>query len=370
MTVKKTQLAGVLLITVLLCSGCWDKKEYNQLALAQAIAIDYADGQYQLTMQLIMPKASEETVSSENIWIIDGQGDSVGDALEQIALRAPREIYLDHLDIVLLGEALMQQDIDNGLEYLMKQNVLRRRTNLLAVEGMAGDILQAKPDLAEVDIFYLANLLKGQNRRMKGSNTIINDYYVNAGTELQEALVIPKVSAEDEKELQLSGGALLKDGVLLCWVEPEWMVSYRWIVGGLELTTLPNAGLEQQDITMEIHKSKCQWELLSREPLKIRANVKGDLYVVENKNLTKAVSPEEVESLCQHVQQQAVQQMKPQIESAIALAQEQGGDAFGLGEWLHAWHPEVIAGKDWPQLFSNAEIEVNMDTTAVLFEYR
>lgn len=80
MTVKKTQLAGLLLITVLLCSGCWDKKEYNQLALAQAIAIDYADGQYQLTMQLIMPKASEETVSSENIWIIDGQGDSVGDA--------------------------------------------------------------------------------------------------------------------------------------------------------------------------------------------------------------------------------------------------------------------------------------------------
>ena len=108
MTAKKIQLAVLLLITVLLCSGCWDKKEYNQLALAQAIAIDYTDGQYQLTMQLIMPKASEETVSSENIWIIDGQGDSVGDALEQIALRAPREIYLDHLDIVLLGEALMQ----------------------------------------------------------------------------------------------------------------------------------------------------------------------------------------------------------------------------------------------------------------------
>ena len=50
MTAKKTQLAGLLLITVLLCSGCWDKKEYNQLALAQSIAIDYADGQYQLTM--------------------------------------------------------------------------------------------------------------------------------------------------------------------------------------------------------------------------------------------------------------------------------------------------------------------------------
>lgn len=121
---------------------------------------------------------------------------------------------------------------------------------------------------------------------------------------------------------------------------------------------------------MEIHKSKCQWELLPENPLKIRANVKGNLYVVENKNLTKAVSPEEVASLCQHVQQQAVQQMKPQIESALRWRRSMGGDAFGLGEWLHAWHPEVIAGKDWPQLFSDAEIEVDMDTTAVLFEYR
>lgn len=364
------RLGLLLLAAALLCSGCWDKKEFNQLALAQAIAVDYAEEQYELTLQLIMPKASDENVSDESLWIISGKGDSVGDALEEIALRAPREIYLDHLDIVLLGEELMQHDIDHGLEYLLKQHVLRRRTNLLAVEGKAGDILQAKPDLAKVDMFYLANLLKDQNRRMKGNATMINDYYLRAGNELHEVLVIPKVAAKGEKELQLKGGALLQDGVLLRWVDQEWMTGYRWITGGKEMTTLPNAGPEQEDITLEMHKSKCRWELLSANPLRVRANMEGTLYVVENKTLTKNISLMEIEQLNQHIQQEAKKQLTKRIEDALQQAQKEKGDAFGLGQWLYAWHPEVVKVQDWPQQFSEAEIEVNLETKIELFEYR
>lgn len=367
---KQRSFSLLLLLVMLLCTGCWDKKEFNQLALAQVVAIDYTDAQYELTLQLVMPKASEENVSSESLWVINGKGNSVGDALEEIALRAPREIYLDHLDIVLLGETLMQHDIDHGLEYLLKQHVLRRRTKLLAVEGKAGDILQAKPELADVDIFYLSNLLKDQNRRMKGNVTMINDYYLTAGSALQDVLVIPKVAAKGEKELEINGGALLQEGVLLRWVNQEWMTGYRWITGGKEITTLPDAGVEQRDITLEMHKSKCDWELLSANPLRVRANMKGKLYVVENKMLTKNISLPEMELLNQQIQQEAQKQLTKQITDTLHQAQQAKGDAFGLGKWLYAWHPAVIDQQNWPQQFSQAEIEVNLETQIELFEYR
>ena len=167
---KFSSLGKLLLFvcfTAAFCNGCWDRKEFNQLAIAQTIAVDYEDGEYQLTVQLLMPNTAEETISSKNIWIIDGKGKSVGDAMENLALRAPRELYLNHLDIVLLGEGLMKQDVGQGLEYLMKQHVLRRRTSLLATEGRAGDIVQAQSDLAEVDIYYLANLIRDQRRHVK-----------------------------------------------------------------------------------------------------------------------------------------------------------------------------------------------------------
>lgn len=161
--------------------------------------MDYADGQYQLTVQLLMPNAIEDTVSSDSIWIIGGKGASVGDALEDLALRAPREIYLDHLDIVLLGEGLLQKGMEEGLEYMMQQSVLRRRTSLLAVEGLAGDVLQAKAELADVDIYYLKNLLRDQKRRVKGGETVLNDYYLTMQNGIDEGLVIPRVEVKMKK---------------------------------------------------------------------------------------------------------------------------------------------------------------------------
>ena len=88
---KLSTLCKCLLLvcfTAAFCNGCWDRKDFNRLAIAQAVAVDYEDGQYELTVQLLMPNAIEDTVSSDSVWIINGQGNSVGDALEALAMRA------------------------------------------------------------------------------------------------------------------------------------------------------------------------------------------------------------------------------------------------------------------------------------------
>ena len=150
------KLLPLVLFVMLFCNGCWDKKEFNQLAIAQTIAMDYEEEQYKLTVQLVMPAASDEEISGDSMWLISGEGDSVAEALEQISRSAPRELYLAHLDIVLLGEGLLRHDISQGLEYFIKEDVLRRRTNLLAVEGAAGELLQGivfgGPGCLEIDI--------------------------------------------------------------------------------------------------------------------------------------------------------------------------------------------------------------------------
>ena len=105
------KILPLTLLVLLFCNGCWDKKEFNQLAIAQTIAVDYDKGQYELTIQLVMPTASDTDVSSDSMWIIQGNGESVAEAMEQISRSAPRELYLDHLDIVLLGEGLLQHDV-------------------------------------------------------------------------------------------------------------------------------------------------------------------------------------------------------------------------------------------------------------------
>ena len=254
--------------------------------------MDYEDGQYALTMQLLMPNAIEETVSSDSVWIVSGQGDSVGDALETLAMRAPREIYLAHLDIILLGEGLLQEDVEDGFAFMLKRTALRRRTNLLAVEGKAGDVLQAKAELSDVDIYYLTNLIRDQNRQVNNSEAILNDYYLTVENGLAEGLVIPRVEVENEQSIRLQGAALVADKKLLGWVDQSWLSSYRWITGGKELMTLHDVGSTQSDVTIELSKKKCKWELIAEDPLQVRAKLQAQMVIVENDLQTEQLSLE------------------------------------------------------------------------------
>lgn len=367
-TVRK--LLFLFIFTAVFCSGCWDKKEFNRLALAQNIAIDYVDDEYQVTLQLIMSNASEESISGENMWVIDGKGDSVGAAIEQIALRAPRELYLGHLDVVLLGEGLLKNDMGQGLEYLLKQNVLRRRTKLLAVEGMAGDILQAEPKLADVDIFYLSNLLKDQSRLTKDRSAIVNDYYLTVCNDAQGAFIIPRVEMESEKVLRIHGSAVIQDQKLLRWVDAPWMHVYHWFSGGKEVVKLQGIGPDQDDFTVEVLKSKCRWELLSKEPLRVRANLKGKLYIVENNKAIEEYTLQEIENLNQIVKQAMDEKIIKDVKKGLAEAQQEGTDAYRLGRWIHAWHPDLLEGKDWEKVFPEVEIEVSLETEIELYELK
>lgn len=364
------KLALLFCFTAAFCNGCWDRKDFNQLAIAQAIAVDYTEGEYQVTVQLLMPNAIEDTVSSDSIWIIDGKGASVGDALEALALRAPREIYLDHLDIVLLGEGLLKENMSEGLEYLIKQSVLRRRTSLLAAKGLAGDVLQAKAELADVDIYYLTNLIRDQKRRVKGGEAIINDYYLTMDNGLAEGMAIPCVEVENKKSIRLQGAALIFDKKLLCWVDQQWLTNYHWITGGKEIITLPDEGPNGSDVTVELHKHKCKWELVSEEPLQVRANLEAQLYVVENDTQAEQRSLEEIESFHQKIQAVVEKQVIRQMEDYIAQMQQTGCDALRLGLWLRAFHPECIEEEIWPQIFSDMQIDMQLETKIELYELK
>ena len=352
------RIMPLIMITLLFCNGCWDKKELNQLALAQVIAIDYKDGQYQTTLQLIIPGADQETVNSENLWTMTGTGTSVGETMQQIALAAPRELYLDHLNLVLLGEGVLVHDVTESLDYLVKENVLRRRTQLLAVAGDAGSLLMDSTDLAKMDIFYIDNLLKDQRRRVHGSDAIINAYYLSVQNGLSETMVIPQLILEPKTELRLDGAALVQNGTLVRWADHDWLSGYYWAVGGSEIMTLPE---EHGQIVVELDKRKCKWEIVSEEPLIINATMRATIKIVSGYDSWKDSA--EAEQVIRHIQSQVEAKSMKHIGDTLAQAQAEGTDTFHLGRWLYAWHPSLVQEQDWPTQFASLPIHLKMDTS-------
>ncbi len=352
----------MVILVLLFCNGCWDKKEFNQLAIAQTIAIDYEEEQYKLTIQLVMPSASDADISSDSMWLIQGSGSSVGEALEQISRSAPRELYLDHLDIVLLGEGLLKYDVRQGLEYLIQEDVLRRRTSLLAVQGKAGELLKVKQKLADVDIYYLRNLLHDQRQWVKGGDTTINDYYLAMADDLPEGLVISRIMEKEGKALYLDGAAILSENQLLCWIEQEWLDSYRWVTGGAEICTLPDSS-SHGNVTVEIRKDRCRWELISEQPLKVRAILHGTLMITENSAGEEQRTMTEKDVFQKQIQQEVHKIQTAKIKQDFYKMQKEQCDVLRLGRWLQARYPHLVKTEDWPRQFGAAEIDVKMETS-------
>lgn len=356
----RAAIVPLVVMTMLFCNGCWDKKELNQLALAQVIAIDYKEAQYQLTLQLIIPGADKETVTSDNLWNMTGSGNSVGEAMQQISRAAPREIYLDHLDLVLLGEGVLSHGVDEALSYLMKENVLRRRTRLLAVKDSAGTLLADSTALAKMDIFYIDNLLKDQERYVQGDGAIINTYYLT-GNGLQETLVIPRIVLEPEAELRLDGAALVQQDVLACWVDKTWLSGYYWTTGGSEIMTLP--GKEEQ-IVVELQKKKCKWEIDSEEPLAVKTTLRATIRIVSGSEVWKDSA--EAEAQIRQIQADVEENALQQISETVRHAQKMGTDAFRLGSHLYARHPDLIQKDNWPAQFAALPIALDIYTSVEL----
>jgi spore germination protein KC len=45
----------VLLILSLILTGCWDRRELNEIAITLALGIDKVDDKFQLTAQVVVP---------------------------------------------------------------------------------------------------------------------------------------------------------------------------------------------------------------------------------------------------------------------------------------------------------------------------
>ena len=117
----KKRLIIILLLPVLL-TGCWNYSELNEIAIATGISIDWEDDKYKLTA-LISNAQKTEGSSKEGeaqITVFEGTGKTMTEALKNIELKLPKELYLKHISIIIIGEELAKKGVGNILDYLIR----------------------------------------------------------------------------------------------------------------------------------------------------------------------------------------------------------------------------------------------------------
>ena len=139
-----------LVVSVTCLSGCWDRREINELAVVSALGIDKEDDIWKVTAEIFRPTSGGGNdgntgggggTAERQAWVVQGQDYTILGALRDMALKVPRRVYAAHISAIIIGEEMARQGILEFLDLWERDAEARLITKILICRGRAEDVL-------------------------------------------------------------------------------------------------------------------------------------------------------------------------------------------------------------------------------------
>ena len=135
----------LLIIPVLLLTGCYNYNELNELALCTGMAIDYEDDKYVVTYMIARSEQTNQdnNTSTASTTTYEGKGKNISEAIQEINRICPKKTYIGHLNVIVISEDLAKKGLQNMLDYLLREPESRKTFFLILARNVkASDTLK------------------------------------------------------------------------------------------------------------------------------------------------------------------------------------------------------------------------------------
>lgn len=377
----KRKLALILVCTLLL-TGCWDRKELNELGIVVAMALDKDDntGNYLITAQVVRPEGtkSESRGTSAPAEIVTASGATIFEALRNISTQFDRHAYFAHNKIVVIDEEIAKEGLIPIVDFLLRSHEIRLLTWLVVTKDVkAREILGIEHGIEIVQAAYLEGLIRNSvsNSKTDAYNVLsfikpLLSNEINPVAGVMEVIEQPIYPIEQKSQLttrgvQFSGLAVFKKDKLVGYLDPIETRGFNWVAGNIKSGTInvPVPGKEDKLVTIEITRASRRIEPQIKDgKFSFVIKIKEEGVIIEEQGLAD-VSKLEIFNKIQEEQKHAIEK---EVEVAVdKLQKEFGSDILGFGRALDKKYPkEWKRVKDnWENLFPEVAYTVEVDAS-------
>ncbi|AJS58881.1 Ger(x)C family spore germination protein [Paenibacillus sp. IHBB 10380] len=376
---RKGLLLCIFIILLIFVTGCWNRRELNDLAIAVGIAIDKSGNQYKVSAQVVEPGevSGKRGGSVAPVTLYQATGDTILEALRQMTTISPRKIYLAHIRILVLSESLAREGIRDSLDLMSREPETRNDYFIVvAKQAMAEDMLKILTNLEKVPSIRLFSTLETSAKQWAPTTTVNLDKLISELVSEGRHPVLTGLNVIGDKkigeskrnvetvpspaDMQYSGLAVFRKDKLIGWLSDEEGKAYNYIDNNIKSTVghvnCPDGG----KLSLKVIRSntKVKGSLRDEHP-RIHIEVQSEANVGEvqcHLDLTKTETIAEVEKL-------ADQKTEEFIEKTIKkMQQEYKIDIFGFGEVIRRSYPKAWKKlkKNWDQTFVNIPVNVKV----------
>ena len=363
---KKTIL---LFILILFCNGC-TYSEINDLAIANSIGIDYKDGIYTITLQ-IMDLNTENNRSSnieENTLMYIGEGKTIPIAIRNISLKYPNTVYLGHLELMVIGKGMVDYDIEKCFDYFMRSPEARSEAYLLiSTKYEAKKILDTNKENKEsFPTRDIITTIKNSTKRNGKINDISMEEFISTNLKIGIDPIVPIINEsknpnKDFKNNKIIGMGVFKNNKLINILEDKAIIAYNIINNNYQDIIISIKYKNYNDSIILINP-KSSFKVKVDDKLNIYINIDTDAYLVDG-NGVKITDDKTLKTLENNLNNE----LKKYVNSLIDFSIKNDVDILGVKNKIYKfYHNKFYLYKD-DNVYKNANIIIN--TNAKLFRY-
>lgn len=367
----------MLISLILLLGGCYNYKELNEYAIATGMAIDYDEEKKEYEISLLIsnsPKSGTEASSGYQTVVYSGKGPSVYDAIKDIGLISPKQIYIGHLSIVIVSEDAAKEGLLKCLDFLLEEPRSKKNFYVaLAKDEKAKNILSITTPLTDFPSQTLADNLKSTDY-LQGAvvaidfNTLIY-YLINEG--IDPALNGFKIVGDEEKGakasniktnlpeayIKLTNLGIFKDDKFIKWADKNESRGIN-IMNDAISEFYVETNCEEGHAVIDIENLETDLNVSKDGIVTVKVTGAGLINEITcDIDLSKQEQVDKIEKKTE-------KKIKNFMQDAIDLCKENNVDLFGIGLKYYQNYPKKYKQiDDWYEYFDKLEfkLDVNID---------
>jgi len=370
--IKMSTILFFLSASILL-TGCWDRKEVNDMAVVLGAALDKEEGEnIKLTLQILIPRAvsSGQTGGGggggRQVLTRSAIGENLADAASKLQTKFPRKIFWGHCKIFIFGKKLAESgDVHKQIDFLLRHSEPRERVYLFVSDGDAEEILELQPPLEP----YPGEVLRKLTELHIGVKTTVLDFAQmltgDAGTAvlpLIQKLTPSHGEKQEETIANIVGTAIFKRDKMIGQIDTKVTRGLMWLRNETEATAVTIDLKKGETITLDpIRETTKFLPTIKDGNWKILVNITSEGTIVQNASNLDVMSPIITRKVEKSLEKEIKQRLNLSLEQ---VKQEMNADAFGFADAFHRKYPKEWekVKNHWDDILPNVEVKINIKT--------
>lgn len=384
--IKLTLTISVAFLLFLI-TGCWNRKELNDLGIVGAVSIDQETDKIKLTYEIIMPRRIDNKgADSEAATFFESEGASIFDAIRNGTLTYDKKLYWPHLNVLFFNEESSKEGLQQYLDLFNRDHDLRKYINLFVVKGSpASEMMDHEWKKGGVPSEYIEVMAENYVSNGKTVSIKLMDfiraYYaegiepVVGSIEISKKMDKPKEEKEDKEDKEakeneeymplIEGVYVFKDDKLIGYLDGFKTRGFNFVKNKIESCIIVSESSDQQGInSVEILESSCEMDIQRQGDKYV-----GSVSIEVTGMLGEATGDADISTIqaIKQIEQKTSDVIKNEVEDSIKKVQEYQSDIFGFGQLIHQKYPKEWRAmkENWNEQFSSLKVDVTVKTNIV-----